>query len=368
MQVPLSQPDIGDAEINAVVDVMKSNILSLGKKIPEFESSLANFVGAKYGVAVSSGTAGLHLAVKSLGIGKGDEVITSPFSFVSSANCVMFEGAKPVFVDIDPNTYNIDIDKIESAITDKTKALLPVHIFGHPVDMHRIMDIAKKHNLKVIEDSCEAIGASIEGKCVGTYGDVGVFAFYPNKQMTTGEGGMLVTDNEELAKIWMSLRNQGRADMDLWLAHPRLGYNYRMTELQAAIGVEQIRRLQGILDRRHRVAELYQDMLCDYDKIILPKLPTNGTISWFVYVIQLNTDYDREQFMRDLREKGVGCRPYFTPIHLQPYMVEAFGYKKGDFPITEQISEKTVAIPFFTQMTEEQVKYVTDSIKKLLGD
>ena len=375
MNIPLSSPDITELEKKYVLDVLNSPNLSLGPKLPEFEARLANYVGTNYAVAVNSGTSALHCCIKALGIGDGDLVITTPFSFVSSANCILFERAKPVFVDIDPSTYNIDATKVEETIRNlgpqasNLKAILPVHVFGQPCDMNRISDIAGKYNLKVIEDSCEALGAKFNGEKAGTLGDCGVFAFYPNKQMTTGEGGVVVTDNENIALLCRSLRNQGRDDDSSWLAHARLGYNYRLSDINCALGLAQLERIDEILEKRARVAEMYNQRIKDAEGIRIPFVSGNIKMSWFVYVVLLEERYDREdrdRILLGLRERGIGCNNYFVPIHLQPFYMEMFGYKKGDFPITEYTAERTIALPFYNNLQEQQIDYVVSNLKTLL--
>ena len=366
MKIPLSNPDITELEKKYVLEVLNSSHLSLGPKLPEFEEKLAQYVGAKYAVAVNSGTSALHCCIKALGIGDEDLVITTPFSFVSSANCILFERATPVFVDIDKSTYNIDAAKIEEAIkklgprASRLKAILPVHVFGQPCEMNTIIDIAGKYNLKVIEDACEALGAQFNGKKVGAYGDCGVFAFYPNKQMTTGEGGIVITNNESIALQCRSLRNQGRDDDNAWLAHARLGYNYRLSDINCALGLAQMERIDEILEKRARVAAMYNQRLKDVEGIRAPFVSENIKMSWFVYVVRLDEKYnreDRDRILQGLREKGIGCNNYFVPIHLQPFYMEMFGHKKGDFPITEYTAERTIALPFYNNLKEDEVEY-----------
>ncbi|MDK1030762.1 MAG: DegT/DnrJ/EryC1/StrS family aminotransferase, partial [Planctomycetia bacterium] len=308
-EIPLSRPDISQHDIDAVIDVMRTPNLSLGPKVPEFESKLAEFIGTQHAVAVNSGTSALHLCIRALDIGSGDGVITSPLSFIASANCILFEGGKPVFVDIDQATWNIDVSQIESAITPRTKALLPVHVFGRPVDMDPLLEIAKRHNLPIIEDSCEAIGATYKGRNAGTFGTCATFAFYPNKQMTTGEGGMIVTDDEELANLCRSMRNQGRAVGGGWLAHQRLGYNYRLSDINCALGTTQLEQLPEFLKLRQAVAERYLEKLADLDEIVLPAPCPHGTISWFVFVMRLADRFSQAQrdgLLEFLRSSGIG--------------------------------------------------------------
>ena len=315
--IPLSSPDITEREIQAVTDVMRTGTLSLGPKLPEFEKAIADYAGIKHAVAVNSGTSGLHLCVRALGLKPGDEVITTSFSFIASANCVIFEGAKPVFIDIDPVDMNFNIDQIEGAITEKTKAIVAVHAFGMPVDMVRVMEVAKKHNLAVIEDACEAIGAMIkdgnEWKMAGTFGDCALYAFYPNKQITTGEGGIIITDDDEIARLCVSMRNQGRDAGMGWLAHARLGYNYRLSDMSCALGTVQVSRLGEILPKRAEVAARYTKLFQEeLPEVVLPcPDPENLKRSWFVYVIQLPKQYTGDQrnpLITHLRGLGSGVK------------------------------------------------------------
>jgi perosamine synthetase len=363
--IPLAKPDITDKEIKYVTDVLRSGILSIGPVLEKFERMVADFIGVKHAVGVNSGTSGLHLLVKALGIGPGDEVITTPFSFIASANCILYEGAKPVFVDIDERTYNIDVEKIEEKITEKTKAILVVDVFGHPVDMEKINKIARKYNLKVIEDACEAFGSEYKGIKAGSNCDGGVFAFYPNKQITTAEGGMIVTNDDAVAQLCRSLRSQGRPETGTWLYHERLGYNYRLSELHAALGLAQMERIDSILEKRQNVAELYNSLLQGIEGIQIPFIDKNVTnMSWFVYVIRFSEDLNRDAVMDYLNSAGIQCKPYFTPIHLQPFYREMFGYKEGDFPVTEKVSKQTLAIPFYSDLGKE-AEYVMIKIKEI---
>ncbi len=360
--IPLSSQDITQAEIDAVEAVMRSDRLSLGPRIKAFEAAVAKRAGRKYGIGVNSGTSGLHLCVKSLGIGPGDEVITTPFSFIATTNCVLFERAKPVFVDIDPETYNVDPAAVEAAITDKTKAILPVEVFGNMAHFDAYEKIARDHNLALIEDCCEAMGGLLADRPAGSFGDCGVFAFYPNKQITTGEGGMIVTDNEEVRDLCVSLRNQGRAN-EAWLSHSRLGYNYRLSDINSAIGEVQMQRLDEILAKRRNAADLYDQALGDIEEIHLPPMAERDTASWFVYVIRLADRFsrkDRDAVLAHLRGAGIGCNNYFVPIHTQPYIMEMLGTKEGDFPVTERLAERTIALPFFANLSEQQVSRIKD--------
>lgn len=367
--IPLSSPDITHKEVEIISQVLSTPYLSIGPRIKEFEKKVADYVGVKYAVAVNSGTSGLHLCIRSLDIKDGDEVITTPFSFIASANCILFERAKPVFVDIDEDNLCIDVNKIEEKITNKTKAILPVHVFGHPCEMDKIMGIAQKYNLTVIEDACEALGSEYNNKKAGSFGNVAVFAFYPNKQITTGEGGIIVTDDEKIAKLCQSMRNQGRDEGDSWLSHPRLGYNYRMTEVSAALGATQMGRIKEILEKRKGVAKIYNRKLADIEGIKIPFIGKGVEMSWFVYVVILDKRFsrkDRDKIIQKLNEKSISARDYFPPIHLEPFYVEKFGYKKGDFPITEKVSESTIALPFYNNLTESEINYIGDSLKEIL--
>ena len=372
VQVPLSSPDIVEKDIEAVVRVMKTRFLSIGTKVVEFEKKIGSFAGTKYAVAVNSGTSALHLIIRGMGIGEGDVVITTPFSFIASSNCILFEKGRPLFVDIDEQTLNLDPDKTDEQLgkmsqeeLDKVKAIIVVDAFGQPADWDRFKEIGKKYNLKLIEDSAEALGAEYKGKRAGSLGEVGVFAFYPNKQITTGEGGILVTDNEELARLARSMRNQGRGEEGGWLDHERLGYNFRMDELSAALGCSQMDRIEEILEKRVRVAGMYGEKLAEAEEVEVPFIADYiNKMSWFVYVVRLDRKINRDKVIKYLNEEGVQCKPYFTPIHLQPFYRKMFGYKKGDFPVTEDVSFRTIALPFFTNLKEEQIEYVVEKLKE----
>ena len=339
VQVPLSSPDIIEKDIEAVVEVMKTRFLSIGPKVVEFEKRMGSFVGRKYTVAVNSGTSALHLIIRGMGIEEGDVVITTPFSFIASSNCILFERGKPLFVDIKEDTLNLDADKVEEKLESmsgeeltKVKALLVVDAFGQPADWDRFKEIGKKYNLKLIEDSAEALGSEYRGRRCGSFGEAGVFAFYPNKQITTGEGGVLVTDNEELARVARSMRSQGRGESGEWLDHERLGYNYRMDEMSAALGCSQMERIEEILEKRAKVAGMYGKKLAEVEEVQVPFIaPYVSRMSWFVYVIRLGVKINRDRVIKYLNEQGVQCKPYFTPIHLQPFYQKMFGYKEGDF-------------------------------------
>jgi len=366
--IPLARPDITDAEVRAVTSVLRSGRLSMGPRLEAFESAVAQRSRRKYGIAVNSGTSGLHLCIRALNIGEGDEVITTPFSFIATTNCLLFERARPVFVDIDPESYNMDPSKIEPAITPRTKAILPVEVFGNAAHFDRYERIAQEHDLGMIEDCCEALGGTLGTRPAGSFGDCGVFAFYPNKQITTGEGGMIVTDSEEIRDICVSLRNQGRSGRE-WLTHARMGYNYRMSELQAAVGEVQMQRLDEILDRRRRAADLYDEALRDIEEIHLPSMCERETASWFVYVIRLSDEFPpdrRDEIIEHLRRNGVQCSNYFPQIHTLGYIMEMLGTKPGDFPITERIASRTIALPFFADLTEREVKKVKSHLQEAI--
>jgi len=389
MKIPMSSPELTDGDIDAVMEVLETRYLSIGPKNTAFEESLAAYVGTKHAVSVNSGTSGLHLAVIAAGIKEGDLVITTPFSFISSANCILFERAIPVFVDIDPATYNIDPLQVASAVEEileggkkaekwlpggvkensgSLKAILAVDAFGQPAEYDTLKKTAGDHDLFLIEDSCESLGGAYKGRNAGTLGDVGVFAFYPNKQMTTGEGGILVTDREDWAALFYSLRNQGRDVFDAWLNHTRLGYNYRMDEMSAALGLSQLKRIDKLLAMRAQVAAWYSDRLKDVEGIQIPEVaPTTSSMSWFVYVIRVTADLGRNQLMEELGLMEIPSRPYFTPIHLQPFYVEKFGYGRGDYPETESAGDQCLALPFSSVMKEGQVETVCKAIEKILG-
>jgi len=381
LPIPMSSPDLTDTERQAVANVLETPILSMGQYVKDFEQAFCDRTGAKHAIAVNSGTAGLHLCVRAAGIGDGDLVITTPFSFVASSNVMLFESAIPVFVDIDPRTGNIDPELVKDAIENigkylprkgtnrdaKIKAILPVDVFGQPADMDPIMEIARENDLVVIEDSCEALGAEYKGQPAGMLGDFGVFAFYPNKQITTGEGGLIITDHEENADYMRALRNQGRAPGDTWLTHTHLGYNYRLDEMSAALGAVQMSRLDELLDKREQVAGWYEARLSEIQDVEIQFIEKFTTrMSWFVYVVRFDATIDRDALAQKLIARGVPVRPYFAPIHLQPYMVSKFGYQPGDFPITEDLGNRGLALPFSGVMSEALVEQVSQTIAEAL--
>jgi perosamine synthetase len=369
-RVPLSRPDISQADIDAVVSVLKTPHLSLGPRLPAFENAFARYLGMRHAVAVNSGTSALHLAVRALGLGPGDEMVTSPFTFVATANCALFEGARPVFVDIDERTWNMDAEKLEGALTPRTRLLMPVHIFGRPMPMDRVMEVAARRGVPVVEDACEALGATFKDRKVGTFGIASTFAFYPNKQMTTGEGGMIVTDDDGVADLCRSMRNQGRDGGAGWLAHARLGYNYRLSDINCALGLSQLARVDEFLEARARVASRYIEILSQMDEIVMPAPYRDGRVSWFVFVVRLADRFsrdDRDKVIALLREQGIGTNNYFSPVHLQPFYREQFGYKPGDFPVTDMVSARTLALPFYNRLTAEDQDLVIACLKSALA-
>ena len=365
MRIPLSAPDITEAEVDAVVAVLRSPRLSLGPVAEQFEAVIAQYVGASHAVAVSSGTAGLHLCIRAMGIGRGDEVIVPSFAFIAAANVIRYEGATPVFVDIDPITLNIDPQKIEAAVTPQTRAIMAVHTFGVPAEMKVILEIAERHRLLVIEDACEALGAEHRSQKAGSMGHAGVFAFYPNKQITTGEGGMVVTRDDALARRIRALRNQGRYESDDWFQHSELGYNYRISEVNCALGLMQMARLDEILARRAAVALGYQQRLASCEGVVLPPLVLpDARVSWFVYVVRLANGSRRNAMMRGLNAAGIGCGRYFAPIHLQPAYAD--WRHSANLPVTEAEALRTLALPFFNHLGQGELEEVCDTVGNLL--
>lgn len=391
-EIPMSAPDLTQAEIEAVSEVLAGPVLSMGRQLEEFEAAVAAYTGTRHAVGVNSGTSGLHLAIIAGGVGEGDLVITTPFSFIASANCILYERAIPVFVDVDPSSGNIDPQQVAEAAEDlaqggaragrwlppslrhtaklsrlELKALLPVHAFGQPADLDPLLATARTFGLKVIEDGCEALGAEYHGRRIGSLSEVTVFAFYPNKQITTGEGGMLVTNDDRLAALYRSLRNQGRDEFNAWLNHSRLGYNYRLDEMSAALGRAQMARVDQLLARRAQVAGWYTERLAGSELVRPPYIaPTTSRMSWFVYVVRIHPDIDRDELIHRLQQRRIPTRPYFTPIHLQPFYRERFGYHPGNFPATETLGIVSLALPFSSRMSEEQVDIVCSHLLDLL--
>jgi len=390
MRVPLSKPEITELDISSVVDVLRSGQLSLGPRVEKFERNFAAYVGTRHAVAVSSGTAALHLCIRALGIGANDEVITSSFSFVASANCALYEGALPVFVDVDAMSLNLDPECVRRFIEEhcvwdspqqslidrrngrRVKAVLPVHVFGLPCNMGPLLKLADQYSLRVIEDACEALGAEYGGKGVGRFGSMATFAFYPNKQMTSGEGGMVVTESDELSQLCRSMRNQGRDEGSSWLHHDRLGYNYRLSDLHCALGVSQLRRLDQMLAARENVAASYGQLLASEARVTLPCSPAGYRRSWFVYVIQIRSLEDgstrqvRDAVVMDLRKRGVGSQAYFPAIHLQPYMQRYEFAVPRPLPFTEAASDGCLAIPMFSGASAQEIEFVCDNLRDAL--
>jgi len=365
-RVPMASPDIDESDIQAVLEVLRSGRLALGPKAIEFEERMADYIGVKYAVAVSSGTAALHILVRALGLGPQDEVLVPSFTFASSVNAILYERATPVFVDIESETYNLDPEDLERKITKKTKAIMAVDVFGHPCEWDEITRIADEYNLKIIDDSCESLGAEYKGKKVGQFGDAACFAFYPNKQITTGEGATIVTNNKEIAMLARSMRNQGRGEMSPWLHHERLGYNYRMDEMSAALGASQLKRIETFLEKREKVAGLYTERLKRLSFVRPPIVKPYARMSWFVYVITLEDGLNRDKVIEKMEEQGVPARGYFSPIHLQPYIKEMFGCREGMLPVTENIAKRTLALPFHNNLKEEEVDEVIEVLKRAL--
>jgi perosamine synthetase len=386
VKIPLSSPDIGDLEVEYVSRVLRSNQLSLGPVLAEFEDKFATYAQTKYAIACSSGTAALHMCVRALDWGNEAEVITSSFSFVASVNCLLYEGVLPRLVDIDPETMNIDANAIREFLRTKctrgsngevvsnesgriVKGILPVHVFGLAADMDAITNIAAEYGLAVLEDSCEAIGAEFRGRRVGTFGNAAVFAFYPNKQMTTGEGGMVVTDNPQIAERCRSLRNQGRDADGRWLKHVNLGYNYRLSDIQAALGLAQIERIDELLTKRASVAEKYMRLLRSEDSLTLPETPSHMKRSWFVFVIRTTgelAEQKRDALRAILAEAGIASQIYFPPIHEQPYFKQLGYSETSELPVTESVSKTCLAIPFCTRLSDSQIEFVAKTIREAL--
>ena len=365
--VPLSGPYVDEREEDAVAEVLRSGRLSLGPTIDRFEELFAARVGAPYAAAVSSGTAGLHLLCVTAGIGAGDEVITSPYSFAASANCFIYEGATPVFADIDARTLNMDPAAVEAAVTPRTTAIVAVDIYGYPCELDALRAIADRHGLALIQDSCEALGARYRGEPVGSHGPPAVFAFYPNKQITTGEGGMVTTHSEEEWRLLRSLRNQGRGDEGGWLEHVRLGFNYRLDDIGSAIGIAQLEKLDGILALRNEVAERYGELLRDIDGVELPcENDEDHVRSWFVYVVTLPDNAARERVIAHFERERIGYNRYLPSIHLQPYMRERYGFREGLCPVSEDASSRTLALPFFTAIERDAQERVAEALAAAL--
>lgn len=364
--IPLAKPVIGERELELVEGVLRSGQLSLGPMLARFERDWAARVGVEHAVACSSGTAGLHACFHALGLGPGDEVILPSFSFVASANAILYTGATPVFVEVDPLTFNLDLAAVEAAITPRTRAIEIVDIFGYPAEIPTLVEIAARTGLHVVEDACQAIGGEYDGRPLGGFGHPSVLAFYANKQMTTAEGGIVLTDDERLARILRSLVNQGRSDDGAWLVHSRLGFNYRLSDVHAAIGVAQLERLDDLVAARARVAGWYQSRIAEIDGAA-PMYEGPQRRSWFVYAPRLDPGIDRNRVIGELEAAGIQAKPYLPCIHLQPYYQEVHGYRPGFLPVTESISASTIALPFFPEMSESQVERVCGDLSRAIA-
>jgi perosamine synthetase len=362
-RINLSAPWIDERDEELVVEVLRSGWLSLGPTGPRFEAMLADAVGAPHCAAVSSGTAGLHLCMRLAGIGPGDEVITSPYSFVASANCAIYEGATPVFAEIDPRTYNLDPAAVEAAITPRTKAIVAVDIFGYPCELDPLLALCEQHGLALIEDACEALGARYKGTPLGAHGHPAVWAFYPNKQMTTGEGGAVTTHSRDEHELLVSLRNQGRLETSSWLQHGRLGYNYRLDDLSAALGIGQLEKLDRILAARASVADQYAELLDDVEVELPLADDADHVRSWFVYVVKLPAGVDRDAVMARLSDVGIATAPYLPSIHLQSYMRELYGFGEGMLPVSEDCSARTMALPFHARLDRADQERVAEALR-----
>lgn len=374
-EIPLSMPDVSDAEITAVSAVLRSGRLTAGPSVDQFEYHLAERCGCTSGIAVSSGTAALHLALLALGIGAGDEVIVSPFGFIGTANAIRFTGAEPVFVDIDSITMNLDLEKLESSITDRTRAIIAAATLGNPSGLDRIAALAARHEIPLIENGSEGFGATVKGRPVGSFGRLAIFSFYPNRVITTGEGGAIVTSDTHLADQLKSLRDHGRRapsyTSSLGNGHPheRLGYSYRLSDMAAALGVAQLARFDEIIRKRRRIASLYFDRLMDLHELILPTMDSEVELSWFNFTVRLDHEFQqihRDRIISGLHRHEVGASNYFVPIHLQPCYQKTGGYETGAFPVTESIGSRTIGLPFFNQLEESQIDLVVNTLRIML--
>ena len=364
--VQMCQAEVSDQDVEAVTQVVRSTRLALGPSVTAFEKAMADYVGVEHAVAVSSGTAALHLIVKSLGLGARDEVLVPSFTFAASVNALLYEGVRPVFVEMDPETLNLDVADLEHRITHRTRAIMVVDVFGVPADWDGLERLAKRHGLMLIDDCCEGLGSEHRGRKLGSLGEAGAFAFYPNKQITTGEGGMIVTNRDDLAALARSYANQGRGAMGAWLEHDRVGYNYRLDEMSAALGLSQLGRIEEIMAKRERVARLYTERLKGMAHVAAPReFPWNRR-SWFVYSVTLDEGLDRDKTIAAMEKEGVPARGYFAPIHTQPYIRERYGNLAGTLPITEAMAKRTLALPFHNNLTEAEVSHVLGVLKRCL--
>ena len=365
-RVPMSSADLDQSDYDAVLEVLHTGRLALGPKSEEFERRIAEYVGVEHAVTVNSGTSALHLIVRGLGLRKGDEVLVPSFTFAASVNALLYEGVTPIFVDIEPDTYNLDPADIEAKITTSTRAIMAVDVFGHPAAWDRIELEASRRGLFVIDDSCEGLGAEFRGKKLGAFGDAAAFAFYPNKQITMGEGGVIVTNDDKLAAYARSARNQGRGGGS-WLEHVRLGYNYRLDEMSAALGCSQLARIEEILARRAQVAARYDARLGRVAGIRLPVVRSDVRMSWFVYVVTLDWGIDPEKVMAGMEKRGIPVRVYFVPIHEQVYTRD-LGIMPGLLPVTDSISGRTIALPFHTNLSPEEVELVASALEASISE
>ena len=357
-EIAMSSADLDETDYHAVMEVLRGGRLALGPNIQAFEEAVASYVGVDHAVAVSSGTAALHLIIKALGLGPGDEVLVPSFTFAASVNAILYESATPVFTEMEPVTFNVDIEDLERRITSRTRAILAVDVFGHPADWDGLERVASRHGLLLVDDCCEALGASYRGRRLGALGAAGAFAFYPNKQITTGEGGMVVTGDARIARLCRSLANQGREDMGAWLHHGLLGHNYRMDEMSASLGLSQMARLDQFLEKRERVAALYTERLTRLPEVTPPRVLPHVRMSRFVYVVTLEEGCDRDRTIAAMEAEGVPARGYFAPIHTQPYIRQRFGNLEGSLPITERMARRTLALPFHNNLEEGAIEHV----------
>jgi len=365
--ISMSAPDIDETDVEAVAEVLRSGRLALGPRAEEFEKRIAEYVGVAHAIAVSSGTAALHLILRGLGIGPGDEVLVPSFTFAASVNAILYVGASPVFAEIEPEQYTLDPEDTARRVTGRTRAIMAVDVFGHPVEWDALSASAERHGLALIDDSCEALGAEYRGRRIGGFGAAAAFAFYPNKQMTTGEGGVIVTRDGRLAGLVKSLRNQGRAEGSAWLEHLLLGYNYRMDELSAALGISQLKRMEAFLMRRERVAARYSALLRGFDWLDTPVVRPHVRMSWFVYVVRLAEGVDRDRVVLAMEAQGVPARAYFPPVHLQPYVRERLGTGPGMLPVTEALARRTLALPFHNHLSEAEIERVVECLERAVG-
>lgn len=365
--VQMCLAEVTEQDVDAVSEVVRSTRLALGPKVPAFERAMAEYVGVEHAVAVSSGTAALHLIVKALGLGPRDEVLVPSFTFAASVNALLYEGVRPVFVDMNPDTLNLEVGDLEHRITHRTRAIMAVDVFGVAADWDGLERVAKRHGLMLIDDCCEALGSEHRGRKLGSLGEAGAFAFYPNKQITTGEGGMIVTNRADLAALARSYANQGRGAMGAWLEHDRMGYNYRLDEMSAALGLSQLSRIEEIMAKRERVARLYTERLKGMAYVTPPREFPSNRRSWFVYAVTLDEGLDRDRTIAAMEKEGVPARGYFAPIHTQPYIRERYGNLAGTLPVTEAIAKRTLALPFHNHLTEAEIKRVLGVLKRSLS-